>query len=96
MMKLGTYDRGANARLVTMGDFRVWFSYSTPIAFADGRRTVCRENEWGPTTGRHLRAVDAGTVLDGPTFEAALADALATAAGRGELFCRESHDGNVP
>lgn len=38
-----------------------WFSYSTCVGFEliNGRRVV-RENVWGPTTGRHLNAIDGG------------------------------------
>ena len=36
-----------------------WFSYQTLVAFrALGDDTVCRKNEWGPTTGRHLNAIE--------------------------------------
>jgi hypothetical protein len=44
------------------GDLSVYFSYETPIAF-NTRATgwVVRENEWGPTTGRHLNYVDDGS-----------------------------------
>jgi hypothetical protein len=31
------------------------------IAFeAPGEKRVVRENEWGPTTGKHLNAIDGG------------------------------------
>lgn len=41
---------------------RVWYSYQTPVAFAlNGKRTV-RENQWSTTTGRHLNAIDGGSV----------------------------------
>ena len=39
----------------------VWFSYKTPVAFyshATGK--VVRENDWGPTTGKHLNWIDGG------------------------------------
>ncbi len=56
-----------------------WFSYSTLVAFTDanGRRYV-RQNAWGPTTGRHLNAIDGGNHsdrLDQTAFEAAYAAA---------------------
>lgn len=38
-----------------------WFSYKTLVAFKTpaGPRVV-RKNEWGPTTGKHLNAIDDG------------------------------------
>ena len=40
-----------------------WFSYATCIAFTtytgkDGTQTHIRENDWGPTTGKHLNHVE--------------------------------------
>ncbi len=39
-----------------------WFSYSTLVAFKTVKpgTKVVRENEWGPTTGKHLNAIDEG------------------------------------
>ena len=69
---------------VTVGDLTIAFSYTTPIGFHyPGRGWTVRENVWGPTTGRHLNHLDHGTPdakrarLDGPTFEAALAELVA-------------------
>lgn len=46
---------------VTIGAVVVWFSYSTPIGFmAPGFGRVVRENEWGPTTGKHMNYIDGG------------------------------------
>lgn len=37
----------------------VWFSYSTPVAFWHSKTgKVVRENEWGPTTGKHLNWIE--------------------------------------
>jgi hypothetical protein len=49
-----------------------WFSYRTLVAFkALGGPIVCRQNEWGPTTGKHLNAIepDHSARVDGETFE---------------------------
>ena len=48
----------------------IWFSYETPVAFVDGNFFCIRENEWGPTTGKHLNQID-GTAprLPGEEFE---------------------------
>lgn len=36
-----------------------WFSYETLVAFkAPGKEVVCVENSWGPTTGKHLNAIE--------------------------------------
>jgi hypothetical protein len=55
------YPRGnsANAVKVEMDGMTLWFSYSTLVAFqVGGNPRVVIENYWGPTTGRHLRAID--------------------------------------
>jgi hypothetical protein len=52
---------GAHALVVDVGPVRVWYSYTTPVAFqVDGRARVVRENDWGPTTGKHLNWIDVG------------------------------------
>lgn len=53
---------GKNAICVQTGLIMVWFSYTTPIAFRHSNQLVTvRENDWGPTTGRHLNAIDGGS-----------------------------------
>jgi len=57
-----------------------WFSYHTLIAFktVDGPKVV-RENSWGPTTGKHLNAIDGGNKksrLNPVEFERAFAHAF--------------------
>jgi len=43
------------------GGIDVYFSYRTPIAFrTPSTGLVVRVNEWGPTTGKHLSAIDGG------------------------------------
>jgi hypothetical protein len=38
-----------------------WFSYSTLVAFSKpGHPRVVHENDWGPTTGKHLNWIDGG------------------------------------
>jgi len=52
---------------VDFGDLTIWFSYRTPIAFhyydEEGGRSlwVC-ENDWGPTTSKHLNIIDGGNI----------------------------------
>jgi hypothetical protein len=72
----GRYDNpgyGAHTMLVSFLGLRVWFSYSTPIAFSTpGHGRVVRQNDWGPTTGKHLNMIDGGDKknrLDSEEFE---------------------------
>lgn len=53
---------GAHTLRVDVGPLTVWFSYRTPVAFrAPGVGKVVRQNEWGPTTGKHLKWIDGET-----------------------------------
>lgn len=70
---------GAHALRFDIGGLTVWFSYKTPIAFCKSGTTVVRQNQWGPTTGKHLNAIDGGNKaarIPGPDFEAQLIAAL--------------------
>lgn len=64
---------GAHCLCVEMPNATVWFSYETPVAFQiNGSSRVVRRNDWGPTTGKHLNAIDDGDKkarVDGETFE---------------------------
>jgi len=52
---------GLHCMRVVVGPVSVWYSYSTPVAFKVGcQARVVHENAWGPTTGRHLNAIDGG------------------------------------
>ncbi len=73
---------GAHALQFFCGDLTVWFSYQTPVAFSKHGKRVVRQNEWGPTTGKHLNAIDGGNGakkdrIDGTTFERLLSEATA-------------------
>ena len=81
--KYASDNYGVNCLRVDLGAMTLWFSYNTVVAFrSDGARPVC-ENQWGPTTGKHLNWIDGGDKdakkrrLPRDTFEAALAGALA-------------------
>lgn len=72
-----------NALVFDLGGARVWFSYQTPVAFQRaGGPIIVRENAWGPTTGKHLNAIDGGDRqarkdrLGGEAFELALSNLL--------------------
>jgi hypothetical protein len=68
---------------VTVGPLTLWFSYQTIVAFMVGTgRCVVRQNEWGPTTGKHLTMIDGGekaSRVPGDQFEALWAQALQSA-----------------
>lgn len=56
-MKLSEYC-GKNARSLELGNLTLYFSYETLIAFNHPETgLVIRENDWGPTTGKHLNAI---------------------------------------
>ena len=67
-----------NYATVTVGPITLHYSYQTVIAFNTGNGLVVRENDWGPTTGKHLNRVDGGGKaakarrIPGETFEAQL------------------------
>lgn len=51
---------GVNSLRIEIGVVTVWFSYKTPVAFQVGSERVVRQNQWGPTTGKHLNWIDDG------------------------------------
>ncbi len=46
-----------DAKLVSVGDLDLYFSYRTCVAFRWRGQLVCCENIWGKTTGRHLNQI---------------------------------------
>lgn len=60
-----------NFHLVETSKMLMWFSYETLIAFQpEGKGRCVRQNEWGPTTGKHINTVSRDAVrLPGPLFE---------------------------
>ncbi len=82
-MKDVSFSSGSNSAEVSFQNLTVWFSYRTPIAFsAPGFGKTVRENSWGPTTGKHLNAIDGGDKfarsqrISGIAFEVMLAKVL--------------------
>jgi hypothetical protein len=60
-----TFSTGANHATFSDDRATYWFSYRTLIAFRRvGGDLRVRENVWGPTTGKHLNAVDGGNKRD--------------------------------
>lgn len=71
--KSGNY--GAHALVFSTPRGDVYFSYKTPVAFRTPETgLVIRKNDWGPTTGKHLNAIDPDHKkrIDGVMFEAQL------------------------
>ena len=59
--KYSSDNYGIHCLRVDIGDLTIWFSYKTPIAFqVIGKLRIVRNNEWGPTTGKHLNVIDGG------------------------------------
>ena len=50
-----------NALSFSLGGVDVYFSYKTVVAFRAEGHLVVRQNVWGPTTGKHLNAIDGGS-----------------------------------
>jgi len=64
----------------SMAGVDVYYSYKTPVAFRQNGLLVIRENDWGPTTEKHLNAIDSGDKknrLPGDVFESALSLVMA-------------------
>ena len=72
---------GAHSLRMDIGKLTLWFSYDTVVAFQDDfENRQVRENDWGPTTGKHLNILDGGnkkTRLDSAVFEHNLEAVLA-------------------
>ena len=49
-----------NAKLVKVNDVSFYFSYETLVAINTGKNLKVIKNYWGPTTGKHLNAIDGG------------------------------------
>ena len=76
----------ANYSIVSTDRYRIAFSYQTPIAFwtLEGIGWTVRENDWGPTTGKHLNDLDNGDKahrLPLAEFETALAKVITRSTG---------------
>jgi len=71
---------GAHCLRVDVGNWTFWLSYKTVVAFrGPGFPRLVRENQWGPTTGKHLNAIDEGdkkSRVSGEAFEAELSKAM--------------------
>jgi hypothetical protein len=78
-MKEVSIDHGSNYATASFQNLAIWTSYSTVIGFWTPKTgTVCRTNAWGPTTGKHLNAVEPNKSkrIGGAEFERRLAEVL--------------------
>lgn len=50
----GTLDRNTKAYTTEIGPVILYFSYSTMVGVDTGTQRARRDNEWGPTTDRHI------------------------------------------
>jgi len=83
--KYSSSNYGAHSLAVTVGSLTIYFSYKTPIAFCTGGRRYVRENEWGPTTGKHLNWIDDGEKknrIPGEQFEEMLSQEIRDREGK--------------
>ena len=52
---------GAHTLQVDLPGLTLYFSYETVVAFnGSAYQTIVSENDWGPTTGKHLNWIDGG------------------------------------
>jgi hypothetical protein len=75
---------------INLPKIQIWFSYQTPIAFRhDSTGFVARENDWGPTTGKHLGMISINAErVPGEEFERQLALVL----NEGDYVIAEERD----
>ena len=76
---IGNYmDNGRdNSLYFEFDDVRVYYSYTTPVAFySPGTGLICRVNDWSATTGKHLNAIEPNKAVrvPGDVFENLLSE----------------------
>ena len=49
-----------NAKVIKINGMSFYFSYETLVAVNTGNELKVLQNYWGPTTGKHLNAIDGG------------------------------------
>ena len=71
---------GAHTLRVSFDRLTLWYSYDTIVAFSGaGHDRTVRQNDWGPTTGKHLNWIDGGdksSRIPGHEFEEQLEKVL--------------------
>jgi len=72
---------GAHTLVFSTPGLDVYFSYQTPVAFRTRTQPLLvRQNDWGPTTGKHLNWIDGGCKrgrIHGDEFEHRLEEVMA-------------------
>ena len=71
-MRYSSDNYGVNALVFGTPQGQFWFSYKTLVAFSGSTGPlVCIKNYWGPTTGKHLNAIQSDKALrvDQETFD---------------------------
>lgn len=69
---------GPSSMLLCIGDLDLYYSYKTVVAYRNGARLFCSENQWGVTTGKHLDSIvkDKSKRLEWNRFKAGLMHAV--------------------
>lgn len=49
-----------SAKVIKINGMSFYFSYETLVAVNTGKELKVIQNYWGPTTGKHLNAIDGG------------------------------------
>lgn len=49
-----------NAKMIKLNGMTFYFSYETLVAVHTGKELKIVQNQWGPTTGKHLNCIDGG------------------------------------
>ena len=49
-----------NAKMIKLNGMTFYFSYETLVAVHTGKELKVVQNQWGPTTGKHLNKIDGG------------------------------------
>ena len=71
-------DGTINRNRVIFGNLTLYFSYDTIVGFKVGSKVVCRENDWGTTTGKYLNDIEPNKKLrvEKDVFEKNLVEAF--------------------
>jgi hypothetical protein len=68
-------NRNTKAYWISAFGVHILFSYNTPVAYEWKNKRARRNNDWGPTTGRHMNECDVKdypVIDDEEQFEAAI------------------------
>jgi len=76
--KYSNSNYGSHTQALMLGNLTLFFSYDTVVAFQSVNGNFYSENQWGPTTGKHLNYIcpDKKKRLKREVFEKFLQKAL--------------------